>query len=159
MNLELGGTGDVKESHNCPPESGGQHDRDAVEIMRGVVPKPHPYKVGFGTTLALRATPPDSGGDFPFRTAVVLAVILFLGLSLLAQNIPTSVLSTDAMRTWLTYISSDELEGRGTFSEGLGLAATYIADQLKDGGVVPGGDHGTYFQRVPVLGIRNMDRS
>jgi hypothetical protein len=35
---------------NCPPESGGQHDRDEVAIVRGVVPKPHPYKVRLGTT-------------------------------------------------------------------------------------------------------------
>jgi hypothetical protein len=82
-----------------------------------------------------------------------------ISLTLLTQNIPTSILSTDAMRTWLTYISSDDLEGRGTFNEGLGLAATYIADQIKDGGVAPGGDHRSYFQRVPVLGIRNLDRS
>jgi hypothetical protein len=63
------------------------------------------------------------------------------------------------MRTWLTYLSSDDLEGRGTFSEGLGLAASYIAEQLHDGGVAPGGDHGAYFQRVPVLGIRSNNRS
>jgi hypothetical protein len=93
------------------------------------------------------------------RRFVVLGLFCLLALSLLAQNIPTSVLSTDTMRTWLTYISSDDLEGRGTFSEGLALAASYIAEQLKEGGVAPGGDHGTYFQRVPVLGIRNLDRS
>jgi hypothetical protein len=29
---------------------GGQHDRDVVEIVRGVVPKPHPYKARLGTT-------------------------------------------------------------------------------------------------------------
>jgi len=91
--------------------------------------------------------------------STAVGLILVISLSLLAQNVPTSVLSTDSMRTWLTYISSDDLEGRGTFSEGLGLAANYIADQLKDGGVAPGGDHGSYFQRVPVLGIRNNDRS
>jgi hypothetical protein len=48
----------------------------------------------------------------------------------------------------LTYLASDELEGRATFTEGLGLAAAYIADQLKEAGVNPGGDHGTYFQNV-----------
>src|SRR4030095_16708337 len=33
-----------------PPESGGQHDRDEVEIVRGEVPKPPPYKVCLGTS-------------------------------------------------------------------------------------------------------------
>src|SRR5215813_2206356 len=68
-------------------------------------------------------------------------------------------ITPDSLRTWLTYLSSDDLEGRATFSEGLGLAAAYIADQLKDAGVRPGGDHGTYFQRVEVLGIRSTNHS
>src|SRR5438034_2838969 len=33
------------------------------------------------------------------------------------------------------------------------------ADQLKEAGVKPGGDHGTYFQRVEVLGIKSTKRS
>lgn len=86
-------------------------------------------------------------------------LVFVLSLTLLAQSGRDSVLSVDSMRTWLTYLSSDDLEGRGTFSEGLGLAASYIADQLKEGGVAPGGDHGGYFQRVSVLGIRNSGRS
>jgi len=31
----------LKRAFCCPPESGGQYDRDAVEIVRGVVPKRH----------------------------------------------------------------------------------------------------------------------
>ena len=68
-------------------------------------------------------------------------------------------ITPELLRTWLTYLSSDELEGRATFSEGLGLAAAYIADQLKDAGVKPGGDHGTYFQRVEVLGVKSANHS
>ena len=68
-------------------------------------------------------------------------------------------ITPDALREWLTYISSDDLEGRATFSEGLGLAAAYIADRLKEAGVKPGGDHGTYFQRVSVLGVKSANRS
>src|SRR5262249_7475104 len=63
------------------------------------------------------------------------------------------------LRTWLTYIASDDLEGRATFSEGLGLAAAYIADRIQEAGVKPAGDHGTYFQRVEVLGVKSTNRS
>src|SRR6185436_10347741 len=35
-------------SASRPPESGGQRDRDAVEITREEVPKPHSDKVWFG---------------------------------------------------------------------------------------------------------------
>src|SRR5262249_28535144 len=58
------------------------------------------------------------------------------------------------LRTWLTYIASDELQGRNVFSEGLGLAASYIERHLLDWGVKPVGEHGTFLQTVPVLGVR-----
>jgi hypothetical protein len=41
------------------------------------------------------------------------------------------------LREWLTYISSDELEGRAVFTTGFGLAAGYIADHLHAWGVKP----------------------
>lgn len=63
------------------------------------------------------------------------------------------------LRVWLTTISSDDFEGRAAFSEGLGLAASYIAGELRAMGVKPGGDHGSYFQRVPVLGIKATSRN
>ena len=46
-----------------------------------------------------------------------------------------SFITPESLRTWLTYLASDELEGRATFSESLGLAGAYIADQLKEAGV------------------------
>lgn len=58
------------------------------------------------------------------------------------------------LKTWLTYLSSDELQGRATYTEGLGLAAGYIASHLAQWGVKPAGDNGTYLQTVRVLGIR-----
>jgi hypothetical protein len=63
------------------------------------------------------------------------------------------------LRQWLSYLASDELEGRATFSEGLALASAYIADHLREWGVKPAGDGGTYFQRVAVLGVRSENRS
>src|SRR5262245_47469627 len=68
-------------------------------------------------------------------------------------------IKADDLREWLGYIASDDLEGRATFSEGLGLAAAYIAGQLKSWGVKPGGPNGSYFQRVAVLGVKSNNRS
>ena len=59
---------------------------------------------------------------------------------------------------WLSYIASDELQGRQVYTEGLGLAASYIAEHLKEWGVKPGGDDGSYFQAVKVLGV-NVKRN
>jgi hypothetical protein len=90
-----------------------------------------------------------------------LSWILALGLgAAVAAAAPNGQsIRTDDLRLWLSYIASDELEGRATFSEGLGLAAAYLAEQLRSFGVQPGGDNGSYFQRVRVLGVRSTNRS
>ncbi|MBC7901100.1 MAG: M28 family peptidase [Saprospiraceae bacterium] len=54
------------------------------------------------------------------------------------------------MKDHLTFIASDELEGRDTPSRGLDIAALYIAQHLASWGVKPGGEDGTYFQKVPL---------
>jgi hypothetical protein len=51
------------------------------------------------------------------------------------------------LRADLSFIASDELEGRDTPSRGLDVAARYLAARLQALGLKPGGDNGTYFQR------------
>lgn len=60
--------------------------------------------------------------------------------------------SPDNLRAHVQYLASDRLEGRGVGTNGGKLATEYIASQLKAAGVAPAGDHGTYFQRVPLVG-------
>jgi hypothetical protein len=84
---------------------------------------------------------------------------LGLGATAAAAAPNGQLLRTDELRQWLSYLASDELEGRATFSEGLGLAAAYLAEQLRSFGVQPGGDNGSYFQRVRVLGVKSTNRS
>src|SRR5205085_5094064 len=62
------------------------------------------------------------------------------------------------LKDWLSYIASDELQGRQVFTEGLGLAGAYIADHLKEWGVRAAGEDGTYFQTVKLLGV-NVKRN
>src|SRR5215813_14042148 len=93
---------------------------------------------------------------------LVLIVTLCLTLSAVpAQNhkADKAAVHADDLQKWLSYIASDELEGRATFSEGLGLAAAYLAEQLRSWGVKPGGDNGSYFQRVRVLGVKSANHS
>src|SRR5437667_5394572 len=92
-----------------------------------------------------------------YRRFLAIGLVI-CGIVALALGQQPSI-TPESLRTWLTYLASDELEGRATFSEGLGLAGAYIADQLKVAGVRPGGDRGTYFQRVEVLGIEGTNRS
>ena len=54
-------------------------------------------------------------------------------------------ISADSLRGHLSFLASDLLEGRGTPSKGLDLAAEYIAAQFRRAGLEPIGDDG-YFQ-------------
>jgi hypothetical protein len=62
--------------------------------------------------------------------------------------------NVEDMREWLGYLASDELQGRQTFTEGYGLAASYVAGLLKQWGVKPLGDGGTYFEGVRIRGYK-----
>jgi hypothetical protein len=74
-----------------------------------------------------------------------------------AQTAPTasrSSISEADLREWVTYLASDALEGREVFTEGYALAAAYVADHLREWGVTPLGDNGSYFQSVKRLGYK-----
>jgi Peptidase family M28 len=71
-----------------------------------------------------------------------------------AKGVKFAQISPTDMKEWLTYLSSDELQGRQVFTEGYGNAAQYIADRLKEWGVKPIGEHGSYFQIVRLKSYR-----
>lgn len=64
-----------------------------------------------------------------------------------AKNAAT-VISSDRLKDFLTFIAADALQGRDTPSPGLDAAANFIAYNLKSWGVKPAGDDGTYFQNI-----------
>src|SRR5207244_2575103 len=62
-------------------------------------------------------------------------------------------LDTDALLEHTKVLSSDEFEGRAPGTKGEELSVSYIADQFKKFGLRPGNPDGTYFQKVPLVGI------
>lgn len=52
------------------------------------------------------------------------------------------------LRDYLTFIASDEMEGRDTPSRGLDTTAKFLAMSLSRWGFKPAGDDGTFFQRI-----------
>lgn len=83
---------------------------------------------------------------------------IFFGIVSIAVTVCAQSLhvSGDKLRAHVKYLSSDELQGRGVGTAGGKLATGYIAAQLQAEGVKPGGDNGTYFQRVPLIGCTTL---
>src|SRR5687767_13724892 len=96
------------------------------------------------------------------RTILAAAAAAVLTAALSAQGSNrggVASIQPAQLKEWLTYLASDELQGREVYSEGLGLAASYIAAHLKEWGVKPAADDGDYFQTIKVVGVRTNSKS
>jgi Zn-dependent M28 family amino/carboxypeptidase len=86
---------------------------------------------------------------------LVIAVVVLASLPLFAQTAPKAFddFRVEAVRAHMRYLSSDLLEGRGPGTRGDALTTGYIAAQFEAMGLQAAGDNGTFFQKVPLLGI------
>src|ERR1051325_5948007 len=113
-----------------------------------------------------------------FLTALVLAVLLVTtfpathaqhaadksnkskkaaAVSVTAQR-GIDTIAANQIRDYLTFIASDEMEGRDTPSRGLDTTAKFLAMNLDRWGFKPAGDDGSFFQKISLR--RNyIDRS
>jgi Zn-dependent M28 family amino/carboxypeptidase len=91
-----------------------------------------------------------------------VAGIFFVTLRTAAQGIAGSGGSTipdvnpENIRAHVKFLASDLLEGRGTGQRGGDIAVEYIAAQFALDGLRPAGDNGTYFQDVPMVGVKTL---
>lgn len=60
----------------------------------------------------------------------------------------TENITATQLRDYLTFIASDEMEGRDTPSRGLDTTAKFISMNLSRWGFKPAGDNGTFLQRI-----------
>jgi hypothetical protein len=81
---------------------------------------------------------------------VLSAAMLAGSLVMAAETVapaPAKNLQTEArMRRDITFLASDECEGRGPGTKGIDKAADFIAAEFKKAGLKPGGKDGSYFQ-------------
>lgn len=68
-------------------------------------------------------------------------------VSITAQR-GVNTIAAAQLRDFLTFIASDEMEGRDTPSRGLDTTAKFIAMNLSRWGFKPAGDNGTFLQRI-----------
>jgi hypothetical protein len=87
------------------------------------------------------------------------AIVVLAGAVSAAPGAGLRAIDPRELKEWLSYIASDELQGRALYSTGLGLAAAYIQDHLRSSDLRPAGDGGSYLQTVRVQGVKATSRS
>jgi Zn-dependent M28 family amino/carboxypeptidase len=93
------------------------------------------------------------------RSTKVAAVILLAGGVCAApqpQRDHQGAVDAEKIRAHVKFLSSDLLEGRGMGQRGSEIAAEYIGTQFALDGLKPAGDHGTYFQEVPMVKVTTL---
>jgi TonB family protein len=99
-------------------------------------------------------------------TIFLIVVATLLGTSLSAQKkthtsarvalINIEAPDPEKIRAHVKFLASDLLEGRGTGQRGGDIAAEYIATQFELYGLQPGAANDSYFQEVPLMGVRTL---
>ena len=97
--------------------------------------------------LSLPAWADGAAGGAPKSPSVRLPGPAFTALE---------TINPEHIRWHVRFLAHDLLEGRGTGQRGGDLAAEYIATQFAEYGLKPAGDHGTYMQKVPLVGITTL---
>jgi Zn-dependent M28 family amino/carboxypeptidase len=97
--------------------------------------------------LSLPSWAEGAAGGAPKAPSVKLPGPAFVALE---------TINPEHIRWHVRFLAHDLLEGRGTGQRGGDLAAEYIATQFAEYGLKPAGDHGTYMQKVPLVGITTL---
>ncbi len=97
--------------------------------------------------LSLPSWAEGAAGGAPKGSSVKLPGPAFVALE---------TINPEHIRWHVRFLAHDLLEGRGTGQRGGDLAAEYIATQFAEYGLKPAGDHGTFMQKVPLVGITTL---
>jgi Zn-dependent M28 family amino/carboxypeptidase len=87
----------------------------------------------------------------------VVAAAVCVGMAAWADQKPK--VEAANIREYVKKLADDEFEGRGTGQKGGDAAAEWVAKQLESFGLKPAGDKGTYFQEVPMVGVKTRAES
>ena len=94
------------------------------------------------------------------HTTTLLLIIAISSLAVSQQRrgaaitARTSMISENALRAHIKFLSDDLLEGRGTGARGGEIAAKYIAEQFELLGLRGAGEKGSFFQPVALVGVK-----
>ena len=88
------------------------------------------------------------------------SVAVFFILLLSLPFVINAQIKPDGKRAWETvnYLASDDFKGRKSGTAEYRKAAEYVAAKMKELGLTPGGENGTYFQEVTFKNWSNYDQ-
>ncbi len=87
------------------------------------------------------------------RSVALLGMLLLLGTA--AGKNEEAVEAR--MRKDITFLASDECEGRGVETQGIQKAANYIATEFSQAGLKPGGPGESHFQPFSIAGQSKLE--
>jgi hypothetical protein len=97
---------------------------------------------------------------FPKQLAILAALAITVAAQAITLPLPsaeaTKSISVTDLKRHLSFLASDELGGRYTFSQGNRIAARYLASQLESYGYRGAARNGSFFQKVP-LAYRSVE--
>lgn len=82
------------------------------------------------------------------RTTLAFALVTLLAVRTVSAEAEQPTFTPEGVRAHVTFLADDLLEGRETGSRGHEIAARYVASQFEAFGLKPGGEKGTWQQRV-----------
>src|SRR5271157_3830553 len=127
------------------PGTGNRGQTGLPANFRQTAPEIH------GSLVSPRGAGQSPGGrKFMAVLSVPGVLVMAAAWPVLAQD---GGVSSERIREHTRFLASDLLEGRGVGARGGEIAAEYIATQLALAGAKPAGDNGTYYQKVPLVGI------
>jgi Zn-dependent M28 family amino/carboxypeptidase len=88
-----------------------------------------------------------------WHAPVTLCLVALVAFSARSSE-PNS--SEERMRRDITFLASDECEGRGVTTQGIRLAGDYVAREFQKAGLKPGGKDGSYFQPFTISGVAQL---
>lgn len=129
-----------------------------ASVLHAQVPRPHdprvikdnrPDKGSSGTDGMSKTAPAGGGTTFASSTGNIKDEEAMPDQSDLIKKYAASI-TADDLEALLTFIASDELEGRETGTRGQKLAARYLASQFQKIGLKPG-NKGSWYQEYKLL--------
>jgi len=81
---------------------------------------------------------------------LIVSIVVTVAACQTPSNLDQSSNAIDQYKIDITYLASDELEGREIGTQGETLAAEYISAQFQKLELIPAGDNGTYLQHFAV---------